>query len=149
LLVLVIAGFAVRFQTEKQKQAPPKVRLINVSPIVVRPVVNAPPHVSAYPAPVAAIPAENAAEVTRNADAAVALPAIESGDDAAAATTEPAATETSTQTQPDESGLTREELARNFPRLSERFDFIDTDRDGRISAVELTVAMSQQARNRP
>ena len=47
-------------------------------------------------------------------------------------------------------GLTREQMAKNFPHLAERFDAIDTDHDGRVEASELMAAfphMTQQARD--
>jgi serine/threonine protein kinase len=50
---------------------------------------------------------------------------------------------------PDNIGLTREEMARNFPHLATRFDQIDTDHNGRIDASELSRALqhiSPQAR---
>jgi len=40
---------------------------------------------------------------------------------------------------PDGLGLTREQFAQTFPRLSEHFDQIDTDRDGRITPQELMI----------
>jgi hypothetical protein len=46
-------------------------------------------------------------------------------------------------------GLTREQMAKNFPHLADRFDVIDTDHDGRVEASELIAAlphMTQQAR---
>jgi hypothetical protein len=42
---------------------------------------------------------------------------------------------------PNGIGLTREEMARNFPRLATRFDEIDTNHDGRIDASELSRAL--------
>ncbi len=46
-------------------------------------------------------------------------------------------------------GLTRDQMAKNFPRLADRFDAIDTDHDGRVEASELMAAfehMTPQAR---
>ena len=40
---------------------------------------------------------------------------------------------------PDGLGLTREQFAQTFPRLSEHFDQIDTDHDGRITPQELMI----------
>jgi serine/threonine protein kinase len=40
---------------------------------------------------------------------------------------------------PNGLGLTREQFAEAFPRLSEHFDQLDTDHDGRITAQELTL----------
>jgi hypothetical protein len=51
---------------------------------------------------------------------------------------------------PDGVGLTREQMARNFPHLAIRFDAIDTDHDGRVEASELMAAlqhMTPQARD--
>jgi serine/threonine protein kinase len=45
----------------------------------------------------------------------------------------------------DNTGLTREEMARNFPRLAARFDEIDTNHNGRIEASELSAALQQLA----
>ncbi len=38
-------------------------------------------------------------------------------------------------------GLTREQMAKNFPHLADRFDAIDTDHDGRVEASELMAAL--------
>ena len=38
-------------------------------------------------------------------------------------------------------GLTREQMARNFPHLADRFDAMDTDHDGRVEASELMAAL--------
>ena len=49
-------------------------------------------------------------------------------------------------------GLTREQMARNFPHLADRFDAIDTDHDGRVEASELMATLqhlSPQARDTP
>jgi serine/threonine protein kinase len=46
-------------------------------------------------------------------------------------------------------GLTREQMAKDFPHLADRFDAIDTDHDGRVEASELMAAlqhMTPQAR---
>lgn len=40
---------------------------------------------------------------------------------------------------PNDLGLTREQFAQAFPRLSEHFDELDTDLDGRVAAQELTL----------
>jgi hypothetical protein len=40
---------------------------------------------------------------------------------------------------PNGLGLTREQFAQTFPRLSEHFDQLDPDLDGRITAQELTL----------
>ena len=48
----------------------------------------------------------------------------------------------------DNSGLTREEMARNFPRLAARFDEIDTNHNGRIEASELSAALQHLASQR-
>jgi hypothetical protein len=40
---------------------------------------------------------------------------------------------------PDDLGLTRDQFAQVFPRLSEHFDQLDNDLDGRIAAQELTL----------
>ena len=40
----------------------------------------------------------------------------------------------------DALGLTREQLAKTFPRMAEHFDEIDTNHDGRVSTEELTAA---------
>jgi len=45
----------------------------------------------------------------------------------------------------DNTGLTREEMARNFPRLAARFDEIDTNHNGRIEASELSAALQHLA----
>jgi serine/threonine protein kinase len=44
---------------------------------------------------------------------------------------------------PDGLGLTREQLARTFPHLADRFDAIDTDHDGRVEASELMAALQR------
>jgi EF hand len=49
----------------------------------------------------------------------------------------------------DGMGLTREQMAKNFPLLADRFDAMDTDRNGRVEASELMAAlqhMTPQAR---
>jgi len=49
----------------------------------------------------------------------------------------------------DGTGLTREQMAKNFPHLADRFDAMDTDHDGRVEMSELVAAlqrMSVQAR---
>jgi hypothetical protein len=38
-------------------------------------------------------------------------------------------------------GLTREQMAKNFPHLADRFDAMDTDHDGRVEASELMAAL--------
>ncbi len=46
-------------------------------------------------------------------------------------------------------GLTREQMAKDFPQLADRFDAMDTDRNGRVEASELMAAlqhMTPQAR---
>jgi len=46
-------------------------------------------------------------------------------------------------------GLTREQMAKDFPHLADRFDAMDTDHDGRVEASELMAAlqhMTPQAR---
>jgi len=48
----------------------------------------------------------------------------------------------------DNTGLTREEMARNFPRLAARFDEIDANHNGRIEASELSAALQQLAAQR-
>lgn len=45
----------------------------------------------------------------------------------------------------ENTGLTREEMARNFPRLAARFDEIDTNHNGRIEASELSAALQRFA----
>jgi serine/threonine protein kinase len=49
----------------------------------------------------------------------------------------------------DGTGLTREQMAKNFPQFADRFDAIDTDHDGRVEVSELMAAfphMTPQAR---
>jgi len=41
---------------------------------------------------------------------------------------------------PNGLGLTHEQFAQAFPRLSEHFDQIDSDHDGRVSSQELMAA---------
>ncbi len=46
-------------------------------------------------------------------------------------------------------GLTRDQMAKSFPHLADRFDAMDTDHDGRVEASELMAAlqhMTPQAR---
>jgi hypothetical protein len=46
---------------------------------------------------------------------------------------------------PDNAGLSREQLIRAFPRAGERFDEIDTNHDGRVTASELIAGWTRIA----
>jgi hypothetical protein len=46
---------------------------------------------------------------------------------------------------PNNNGLPREQLAHVFPRAAERFEEVDADHDGRVTADELLAAWSRIA----
>jgi len=118
---------------------------------------------SAVPQPVAAdanVPAAQAEVQPINPQAAstapdssAAAPAARSAGEAAEAQVPTPAWERKVEARfhaadADNTGLTREEMARNFPRLAARFDEIDANHNGRIEASELSAALQQLAAQR-
>ncbi|HTS54635.1 MAG TPA: protein kinase [Burkholderiales bacterium] len=125
--------------------------------------VVAPPQQQRSPAAEANVAAAASETLSANPQPAPALPSSEtsapaasvesSGADAGSHTILPAERRVEARfraADPENTGLTREEMARNFPRLATHFDEIDTNHNGRIEASELSRAlqhMTSQARD--
>jgi hypothetical protein len=171
VLVLVIAALGLRMLPGQQpKSTASQVRIVTVAPVPIsvpprtletRPIVAtgqpsaqateapestppaAPVDVRASEGPVAAEAPAAAGTNMPNDQATLRAPVAVATPRALAPAIEQRLEARMHTFDPDNNGLSREQLARAFPRAAERFDDVDANHDGRVTAQELIAAWAR------
>jgi len=164
-LVLAVAVIGLRMLSGQQVKAPAQeVRIINVTPVAApprrfdaplpttnqspQPVTTLPPNsvpvtqIDAQTAPVntAPEPSVGASEPQPVESGVSSPPAVATAPHALAPAIEQRLRARMRTFDPNNGGLTRDQLARAFPRAGERFEEVDADHDGRVTISELLAA---------